>query len=386
MIPSIVAQPLSEAMMYFLGIDFNINSLPVAADRHRHRHRLRLLRAEPHRRGVRRTRDFDEADRRAPTAPPAKTVHVHRHVAHRERHATGCFFPMKFEAQMAFLLVMLMVFHAHRRADLHPADGLAAASRASRSSTRTTSDRRDPRGRDRRRTARPPPGRDRSLARTWARERRMMDFSSTPDEEAFRAAVRAWLRANLPAGLGHAGLSRSPRTPAEKVALRTALAARRCTTAAGPGSPGRGSTAAAALTPLEQLLFNEEYVAAGAPDMIDIGVGPGLTGPTLIHHGTDGAEGALPRAASCAATRSGARASPSRTPAPIWPRCARAARCDGDASWSTARRSGPATRSYADWCILIVRTDPDAPQAPRPDLPAGRHEDARASPSGRWSR
>ena len=31
MIPSIVAQPLSEAMMYWMGIDANINSLPVAA-------------------------------------------------------------------------------------------------------------------------------------------------------------------------------------------------------------------------------------------------------------------------------------------------------------------------------------------------------------------
>ena len=31
MLPSIVAQPLSEAVMYLLGIDFNINSLPVAA-------------------------------------------------------------------------------------------------------------------------------------------------------------------------------------------------------------------------------------------------------------------------------------------------------------------------------------------------------------------
>src|SRR5262249_29259989 len=31
MIPSLVAQPLSEAVMYLVGIDFNINSLPVAA-------------------------------------------------------------------------------------------------------------------------------------------------------------------------------------------------------------------------------------------------------------------------------------------------------------------------------------------------------------------
>src|SRR4029453_11661700 len=31
MLPSLVAQPLSEATMYLLGIDMNINSLPVAA-------------------------------------------------------------------------------------------------------------------------------------------------------------------------------------------------------------------------------------------------------------------------------------------------------------------------------------------------------------------
>ena len=38
MIPSIVAQPLSEGLMYAMGIDANINSLPVAAGRHRYRH------------------------------------------------------------------------------------------------------------------------------------------------------------------------------------------------------------------------------------------------------------------------------------------------------------------------------------------------------------
>ena len=40
-------------------------------------------------------------------------------------------------------------------------------------------------------------------------------------------------------------------------------------------------------TPIELLLFAEEYTRTGAPPMIDIGVGPGLVGPTLIHHGTE---------------------------------------------------------------------------------------------------
>ena len=33
-----------------------------------------------------------------------------------------------------------------------------------------------------------------------------MDLSYTPEEEAFRAEVRGWLRANLPPGWGHGGV------------------------------------------------------------------------------------------------------------------------------------------------------------------------------------
>ena len=113
---------------------------------------------------------------------------------------------------------------------------------------------------------------------------------------------------------------RKPEAPAEKVAF-----ARRWQRTlhdggwAGLAWPqeygGRGAT------PLEQFIFAEEYARVGAPPMIDIGVGPGLVGPTLIHRGTEAAEAALPAAHPRAATTSGARASRSRTPAPTSPAC-----------------------------------------------------------------
>jgi predicted RND superfamily exporter protein len=110
MIPSLVAQPLSEAVMYLVGIDFNINSLPVAAvgigigidygyyvlSRIIEEYEL--------------TNDFDEANRRA-IATTGKAI-IFTGTTLVVSVIFWLFFPLKFEAEMAFLLMMLMVFHA----------------------------------------------------------------------------------------------------------------------------------------------------------------------------------------------------------------------------------------------------------------------------------
>ncbi|MBX3023561.1 MMPL family transporter [bacterium] len=110
MLPSIVAQPLSEAVMYLVGIDFNINSLPVAAigigigiD-----YGYYVLSRIVEEYEV--TRDFDEANRRTLTTTGEAVMFTGLTIT--TSMVLWLFHPLKFEAQMAFLLMMLMVFHA----------------------------------------------------------------------------------------------------------------------------------------------------------------------------------------------------------------------------------------------------------------------------------
>jgi uncharacterized protein len=110
MIPSLVAQPLSEAVMYLVGIDFNINSLPVAAigigigidygyyvlSRIVEEYEL--------------VQDFNQANVQA-IATTGKAI-IFTCTTLVVSVMFWLFHPLKFEAEMAFLLMMLMVFHA----------------------------------------------------------------------------------------------------------------------------------------------------------------------------------------------------------------------------------------------------------------------------------
>ncbi len=109
MLPSLIAQPLSEAMMYFLNIDFNINSLPVAAVGigigidYGYYVLSRIIEEYP------KDRSFDGAITRAFNTT-GKTV-LFTGMSLTASVIYWCFFPMKFQAQMAVLLVLLLAFH-----------------------------------------------------------------------------------------------------------------------------------------------------------------------------------------------------------------------------------------------------------------------------------
>jgi len=107
-----------------------------------------------------------------------------------------------------------------------------------------------------------------------------MDFTETPELQAFRAKVRSWLRENLPSGWGSPAKS-GPRTAAERVAFAKQWQRKLYDGGwAGISWPVEYGGTGASIT--EQMIYGEEYARAWSPDLIMLGVGTALTGPVLM--------------------------------------------------------------------------------------------------------
>ncbi len=186
-----------------------------------------------------------------------------------------------------------------------------------------------------------------------------MDFRLTAAEARFQREVRDWLVANLPPGWGTPEFRRQDE-PAEKV--RFARWWQRRLHEGGwaglhwpPEYGGRGAT------PLEQFLFAEEYTRAGAPPMIDIGVGPALVGPTLIHHGTEAQKRRfLPTILTGDEVWCQGFSEPNA--GSDLAACRTRAELHGDVFHVTGQKIWTSYARFADWCILVVRTDFAAPK------------------------
>ncbi len=186
-----------------------------------------------------------------------------------------------------------------------------------------------------------------------------MDFRLTREETAFRDTVRAWLAASLPAGWGTPAFA-TPRAMEDKIAF----AKRWQRTLYDGGWAGLSwprELGGRAATLVEQLIFSEEYAAARAPDLIDIGVGPALAGPTIIHCGTEEQQRRFLR--------------PILTGEEIWCQgfsepnagsdlAALRTRAEfrGDDALITGQKIWTSYAQQADWCILLARTNPAAPK------------------------
>jgi alkylation response protein AidB-like acyl-CoA dehydrogenase len=185
-----------------------------------------------------------------------------------------------------------------------------------------------------------------------------MDFSLSAAELAFRDELRAWLRANLPGDYGTpAWPEPSDETARREVARRWVRQLHEGGWAAITWPAQYGGRDA---TPMQQFLFYEEMAAHRTPIPPTV-IGIGMAGPTIMAFGTEAQRSRF--------------LSPIVSGEEIWcqgfsepnagsdlANLSTSARSDGDHYVVNGQKIWTSFGPIADWCILVVRTDPTVPK------------------------
>src|SRR5918912_2746116 len=184
-----------------------------------------------------------------------------------------------------------------------------------------------------------------------------MDLNLTPDERKFRDEFRAWLAENVPAEW--AGGTTGSEDRAEYIEYLRAWQRRLYDGGwAGISWPkafgGRGATL------VEQAIFQEELARANAPQLIGT-IGLSLFGPTIIAMGTaEQKERYLSKILSGEEIWCQGFSEPNAGSdlAALGTKATR----DGDDFLVNGQKIWTSFAHMADWCLLLVRTDADAPK------------------------
>ncbi|HKV55427.1 MAG TPA: acyl-CoA dehydrogenase [Candidatus Binataceae bacterium] len=183
-----------------------------------------------------------------------------------------------------------------------------------------------------------------------------MDLSFSPDEERFRERVQKFLRDNLPPGWGQAGSRPAGMSVVEF--LRDWQHRLNDNGFLGMAWPkeygGQGSSQ------IEMAIFNEEVARVRAPGPLNV-LGLSMAGPTIITHGTDEQKKRyLPKILSgeeiwCqgfSEPNAGSDVASIKTRAEL----------KGDEFVVNGQKVWTTLGHISDMCMLLVRTDPDAPK------------------------
>ena len=181
-----------------------------------------------------------------------------------------------------------------------------------------------------------------------------MDLTFSAEEEFFRTELRAWLAANVPTD--------QPEFPDLADEVRYLIDWQRRLAAGGwvgvhwPREyGGRGATTT------ENYILQEELARAQAPEIIGR-IGVNLVGPTLIHYGSEAQKQRyLPKILSADELWCQLFSEPNAGSDLAALRC-RAER-DGDHFVVSGQKVWTSYAQFADWGILLARTDPTAPNA-----------------------
>ena len=178
-----------------------------------------------------------------------------------------------------------------------------------------------------------------------------MNLSYSADEERFRAELRAWLSANPPGP--------EPERLDEWVAYGKAWQ-RRLWEAGWSGIAWPAEYGGRGASLIQQIIFQEEMARAKAPLPINL-AGLTMGGPVLIAHGTEAQKrDHLQRILAAdeiwcqgfSEPNAGSDLAALRTRAVL----------DDDTFVVTGQKVWTSFARYADWCMALVRTNPDAPK------------------------
>ena len=191
-----------------------------------------------------------------------------------------------------------------------------------------------------------------------------MDLHFTPEEDAFRKDVRAYLddllHGEFASIRGRGGPGDEHAFFDERLAWERRLGADGWTCVGWPTEfGGRG-------LPLDQqVIYFEEYARAGGPGRLGH-IGEGLIGPTLIHFGS-----AEQQARFLPAIRSGtelwcqgySEPDAGSDLANVQMRAALETGADGQDEWVLdGQKVWTSLAHWSDWCFVLARTDRDAPK------------------------
>jgi alkylation response protein AidB-like acyl-CoA dehydrogenase len=180
-----------------------------------------------------------------------------------------------------------------------------------------------------------------------------MDLDFTPDQQAFRAEARAWLRAHVPT-TPLPSLETADGFAAHR-AWEAQLAADRWSVVSWPEEyGGRG------VDIVRWLVFEEEYYAAGAPGRVGQN-GINLLAPTLFDHGTPEQRArVLPSMATGEVVWAQAWSEP-EAGSDLASLTSRAVRTDG--GWLlSGQKTWSSRAAFADRAFGLFRSEPDTPK------------------------
>jgi alkylation response protein AidB-like acyl-CoA dehydrogenase len=184
-----------------------------------------------------------------------------------------------------------------------------------------------------------------------------VDFTMTPEQEAFRERVRTWLAANIPREWKSMSSTEVPRPEAYDFLKRWQA---KLHEGGFIGVTWPKEYGGQGLTFMEEMILHQEMALQKAPPMLNV-LGVGMAGPTIIAYGTEEQKKRYPaKILSCEEIWCQGYSEPNSGSdlAALQTRAVK----DGEYYVINGQKVWTSLAHMSDWMMLLARTDPDAPK------------------------